>query len=164
MRHARRTGIGGGSAVGTALAGGTTSQAGRHRKVPGPMGRGVVYRDVMSSDLVVVPSWLGVSALAGRVSWARHAVYPVVDATGAPMGVLDLAALDQAAVGPGTALDSLAVAAPVVRADDIMPLPVHGESRPARTFALVVEGDRLIGLVSEGSLLRYERRRALGCA
>ena len=70
MRHGRRTGIGGGSSVATALAADTASQAGRHRKV----------------------------------------------------------------------------------------------SRPGRTVTLVVEGDRLVGPVSEGSLLRYERRRALGCA
>lgn len=114
----------------------------------------------MSRDLVVVPSWLPGSALGDLQRWPRHAVYPVVDASGAPVGVLDLTAVSGGTAPCATVLRDVAV----VGADEPLRLPLGGPSASEAPLALVVEDGRMIRVVSEACLLRYERQRLLAGA
>jgi CBS domain-containing protein len=118
----------------------------------------------MSRDLVVMPGWLPVSALADRASTPRHGAYPVVDATGAPLGIIDLGHIrcdlmsdDRTLAEICTPLSRVQRVSP----DDTVagPIPRQRTGRGAPT--LVIENARLIGVVTPGSLLRFARGHAM---
>jgi hypothetical protein len=120
-------------------------------------------RDVMSRDMVVLPAWFGAADAVNR-AWARHAAYPVVDALGCPIGVLGPAAAggDQPHADLTLAqicrpLSSVPVLAPDDDIDRLLDLALPAEG----TGALVVEDNRLVGVVSSGYLLRLARARAM---
>lgn len=124
----------------------------------------VRVRDLMSRDLVVLPAWLAVSALADRITRPRHGVYPVIDATGAPIGVIDLAEIDGDPSTDDRLLTEICTPVsqlPVVSPDDIVATPVPRLLTRRNTLVLVTENDRLVGIVSAGALLRFERGRAM---
>ena len=121
-------------------------------------------RDLMSRDLVVLPAWLAVSALADRITRPRHGVYPVIDATGAPIGVIDLAEIDGEPSTDDRLLAEVCTPVsqlPVVRPDDIVATPLPRLLTRRNTLVLVTESDRLVGIVSSGALLRFARGRAM---
>ena len=118
-------------------------------------------RDVMSRDMIVLPGWFS-AADATKRRWVRHAAYPVVDAQGCPVGLLGPAAL-----GPDQLDEDVTVAqicrpmssVPVLAPDDdirLLDLALLADG----TGALVVEDNRLVGVVSSGYLLRLTRARA----
>lgn len=124
----------------------------------------VRVRDVMSRDLVVLPGCLSASALADRGVRARHGIYPVVDAAGVPVGLIDLAEVEWDLLSDGrtlaevcTPLTKLTVVSP----DDTVATPIPRLPTRRNTPALVTENTRLVGIVSSGSLLRFERAQAL---
>jgi CBS domain-containing protein len=118
--------------------------------------------DVMSKDMVVVPAWFSAADAAGERR-GRHRSYPVVDARGATIGVVDPAALAGSEVPMGATygeicrpVSSLPVVAPDDDIDQLFRMPAVIEG----FGALVIHEDRLVGVVSPGYLLRLRRARA----
>jgi CBS domain-containing protein len=111
--------------------------------------------DVMSRDLVVVPGWLTVSTLLARVAGTRHAVYPVVNAAGEPLGVLDLAALRHSATTTDQALAEVCIPLRDLRVaepDDRMRVP-NRHLRGPHPLILVVQDRRLVGIIGPAELV-----------
>ncbi|MDQ4145273.1 MAG: CBS domain-containing protein [Actinomycetota bacterium] len=122
-------------------------------------------RDVMTADPVVVPPDMSVIDFLGQVNGARHSTYPVVD-HGRPVG---LVALRQIALLPETERRAARVgevmlkggAVPVVHPDTPVMEAIDAVRDAGR--ALVVDNERLIGIVSGRDLARtVEVARAQG--
>jgi CBS domain-containing protein len=110
--------------------------------------------------MLVLPAWFSaVNAMHGPA--ARHAAYPVVDARGVPVGVVGPEALTAAELGGRTfgevcrPLSSLPVVRPDDNIDRLIDLPGVADG----IGALVIEDNRLVGMVSRGYLLRLSRAR-----
>jgi len=124
---------------------------------------GVRVRDVMTPDPVVSPAWISARDFVdGYVAGRPHGAYPVEDRDGHLLGMLTgrrLRAIPDARRASARVID---IACPLVG------VAVLGPDQPAATFfhrlgpeadgpALVVEGDRLVGILTEADLQRSRR-------
>ena len=119
-------------------------------------------RDVMVRDLVVLPAWLPAATLLGEPRRARHASYPVVDAAGAPVGMIDPAVLGAADVLGESTFGQICRPIgmmPVVGPDDDIARLLDDAGALNGSGALVVQSGRLVGAVSPGYLRRLGRAR-----
>lgn len=130
---------------------------------------GMRVRDVMSPDPVVVAGWWTVRTL---IDWfiehaPRHRIFPVVDFDGRPVGVIGLAALARVpedlrmttrVQDAGRPIAQVSTVAPDVALADLLSVPVF---RPGREVTLVLEGGRLVGLLTAGDFARAMELSAL---
>ena len=131
---------------------------------------GVRVRDVMTPNPVQAPGDISVEeALHGYVLASRHSTFPVHDHEGRLSGLLTMAAVkrvpaeERASTRIGDvacALDQVPTVAPGAPATDLLDRP-EGCSE-GRT--LVVDGDRLVGIVSPSDINRMLRRALPGGA
>jgi CBS domain-containing protein len=154
MRHA-----GSGDTSGGTLCGGRPVGTGRRGRPWGSDGDALFVREVMSRDLVVLAAWLPLSGLAERAARPRHATYAVVDGGGRPVGTLDLSALGDDLFFDGRTVRD--VCTPIEASTLLHPDEPFDAACPHGPLALVVEAGRLVGVVSAGSIARFERRRSL---
>ncbi|WP_457033758.1 site-2 protease family protein [Kitasatospora sp. P5_F3] len=127
--------------------------------------RGLRVADVMSAPVVTAPEWLSVDRfLEEIVTWTHHSVIPLLDIDGRPSGIVDrrrLATLPPSRraevrlrdlavpIGPG------AITAPGDQLVDV--LDHAGVAVPLRL--LVLEGDRLVGIVTGHDIARIAQQR-----
>ncbi|MEV0354414.1 site-2 protease family protein [Nonomuraea sp. NPDC050680] len=127
--------------------------------------RGLLVREVMTLAPDVAPAWMNVEQLVEKVVLnSRQTVFPVVTLTGAPAGFVSLDTL--AAVPPerrySTRVETLTTMQPPVRTlapDDEATLLLEQAVQGQLIAAIVVDGDRLVGMVTGADL-----GRALGQA
>jgi hypothetical protein len=113
----------------------------------------------MSHDMVLLPGWAPVASLGALVGSGRHGAYPVVDADGAPLGVLGLEALapEGGADQPLSEVCLPARAVRVLRSDDSIDALLADPDAFTAPMALVTDGTVLVGVLSLGGLLRLRR-------
>lgn len=127
--------------------------------------RGLLVREVMTPAPDVAPDWMNVEQLVEKVVLnSRQTVFPVVTFTGAPAGFVSLDTL--AAVPPdrrsSTRVGTLTTMQRPVRTlapDEAAILLLEQVTQGAPIAAVVVDGDRLVGMVTGADL-----GRALGQA
>lgn len=104
--------------------------------------------DVMQRDVVVIPAWTTVDAITFRAGSLRRA-YPVVDVSGAPIGVLDPAALGDLSACSGVTAAEMCI--PLRGLHVLSPdeqAPEDAQSSPTDHLpSLVVENGRLVGVL-----------------
>jgi Zn-dependent protease/CBS domain-containing protein len=131
---------------------------------------GVSVRDVMTPDPVRAPGDISVDeALHGYVLASRHSTFPIQDADGRLSGLLTMAALKQVPPERRTttlirdiacALDQVPTVGPNDPAADVLNRPPGcSEGR-----TLVVDGGRLVGIVSPSDINRLLQRSFPGGA
>ncbi len=129
---------------------------------------GVAVREIMSPEPVTVVEDLPIDQLIDRyVLGSRHSAYPVVTATGTPIGLISLDSVrrvppaERASTTVGTAMDHLAavvVIAPDDKVNAVIPRMVQAHARRA----LVVQPDgHLVGLLSMTDIGRSLDARSL---
>ena len=119
---------------------------------------GVRVRDVMTPDPITAPDWITVEDFIGRFATAyRATAYPVRDFNGQLTGLITLH--DAGRVPPHdratTQLRAIAhplARVPVARPDD--PLEDVLQKIDELGYALVMDGDRLVGIVSPADIKR----------
>lgn len=126
---------------------------------------GLRIADVMTADPQIAHGWDTVEDFASRVvAWSRQEVFPVVDFSGALVGVVVAGLLARVPPGQraGTRLDRVALPVP--------PPYLAAPEDPARTvlsrpplsgqvLAIVLDGDQITGIVTAGDLRQVVRRR-----
>lgn len=127
----------------------------------------VRIRDVMTRDPVVVPEAISVQELIERfVLGARHSAYPVTAPDGRAVGIVTLDQVRQVppAARGATTVGSVAVRPPAAvtctTAEAVTDVLARMASAGARR-ALVVEHDRVVGIVSMTDVARMVESRAL---
>jgi Zn-dependent protease len=131
---------------------------------------GITVREVMTPNPVQAPGDITVEeALHGYVLASRHSTFPIHDHDGRLAGLLTMAALKRVAPPDrastrisdiACAMDQVPIVAPGAPAADLLNRP-EGCSE-GRT--LVVDGDRLVGIVSPSDINRLMRRSLPGGA
>ena len=124
--------------------------------------RTILVADVMSRDMVVMPAWFS-AVNVPMARGGRHAAYPVIDASGMPVGVVGpdaLTADDLAGRTLGEICRPLSCL-PVVRPDDDIDRLRALLEVAAGVGVLVIQDDRLVGMISPGYLIRLARARAV---
>ncbi|MBY8880992.1 site-2 protease family protein [Actinacidiphila acidipaludis] len=130
--------------------------------------RGVRVGDAMSSPVTTASDWLTVERfLEGDAGQSGHAVLPLTDLNGSPTGVV---ALRDAAMVPADRRADIRlrdIAAPlsqctVARPDDELNEVVQGIRTRLGLLILVMDGLRLVGIVTPRDLDHLFERRATG--
>jgi len=133
---------------------------------------GLHAEDVMTRDPYLAAGWWTVQAFVDQLLGLygpRQAVFPVVDFTGRPGGVLRLA--DLAAVNPDARLSRTVrdVARPlpadlVVDAAEPLDKLLEGHLGPGRDVVVVQRDGRVVGMITPGDIQRIVELRALRVA
>ncbi|MEV6582663.1 site-2 protease family protein [Streptomyces sp. NPDC051582] len=130
--------------------------------------RGVRVADAMSSPVAAAADWLSVRRFIEEVAVeSRHSALPLLDFDGRPSGVVHVRGLARI---PGAQRDALRVrevATPLERCAVAVPGDLLGEAldalRPGVGLPLlVVDADRLVGIVTAKDVTRLMERQALG--
>jgi CBS domain containing-hemolysin-like protein len=121
----------------------------------------IAVRDVMAPADVTAPSWFTVDAFLDQVAAAAHQrVFPVIDFTGQPFGVLSLGMLTRQ---PAARLRTARVADVCRKLEDVVvaaPAGTLAELLDARQRkggdlpVLVVDGGSVVGMVADEDLAR----------
>jgi len=121
----------------------------------------VAVRDVMAPADVTAPSWFTVGAFLDQIAASAHRrVFPVVDFTGQPFGVLSLGMLTRQ---PAARLETARVADVCQKLDDIVVTSPAGTLADLLTArqrhrgaapALVVDDGSLVGTVGDDDIAR----------
>lgn len=124
--------------------------------------------DVMTRDPVVVPAWSSLQDFIERTArHSAHASYPVVDLDGRPVGIIALSDVAAVPVGRRPELTAGQVCRPVSdcvlaavgqRLADLVPRVARLR---ADRLVLVVEGPRLVGVLSLWDISRLTQRAVL---
>jgi Zn-dependent protease/CBS domain-containing protein len=137
---------------------GAASAEARYLAVRDALG-GLRVRDLMVSDPVTVPPWMTLGQFMDEIMWSRrYTSYPVVEGDRA-VGLLPFRCIAEV---PRVQWDTRRVAdcmlplerVPVVSPDDELTDALAELSETDVGRALVLEGDRLVGLISITDLLR----------
>jgi Zn-dependent protease/CBS domain-containing protein len=129
---------------------------------------GVRARDAMSGPVATGPDWLDLPRFIGEVAAeSRHSLVPLLDFDGRPSGVLDVRRLASVPAAQREGLRARDVAVPLERCVVAAPGDPLAEVleglRPGRSLpVLVVDADRLVGIVTASDIARLVRRHALG--
>ncbi|MFJ9789946.1 site-2 protease family protein [Streptomyces globosus] len=129
---------------------------------------GVRVADAMTSPVAAAADWLSVRRFIDEVALdARHSVLPLHDFDGRPSGVVEVARLASVPRERREELRVRDVANPLERyavAPPDLPLAeALDRLRPGTGLpVLVVDGGRLVGIVTASDIARMQRRRALG--
>ncbi|WP_370020998.1 site-2 protease family protein [Planotetraspora sp. GP83] len=127
---------------------------------------GLRVRDVMTTDPDLASVWLDVEQFVTSVAVrSRQTVFPVVDFGGAPAGYVSLDSLDAVAPSRRRSTRIQAVARPLPP-ERILPPDAEGvhlldHPPTGELVALVVEGERIVGMVTTADLSRIVRLAAL---
>ncbi|GGR89749.1 zinc metalloprotease [Streptomyces aureoverticillatus] len=125
-------------------------------------------RQAMSSHPVTAPAALRVSEfLSGSLSGCRHSALPVVDDDGKPLGLISVPSVQRVAAPARTSTTLADVSLPLDRVPTVAPDdPLGGvlprlDTCPAHR-ALVVEGGRVVGVVTPWDVGRALARHCVG--
>jgi CBS domain-containing protein len=126
--------------------------------------RGVRVAEAMSSPVATAPDWLTVDRFITEVAArARHSAIPLLDLDGRPSGIVQMRRIATVPVGSrasvrigdlATPLSQLTLAAPDEFLNDVLDR-VHTQ---AGVRILVVDGGRLVGIVTPHDLMRLLRQ------
>ncbi|MFF4850854.1 site-2 protease family protein [Streptomyces sp. NPDC001194] len=130
--------------------------------------RGVRVAEAMSSPVAAGADWLSVRRFIEEVAVAsRHSALPLLDFDGRPSGVVRVRGLARIPDAQRDALRVRDAATPLERCAVAAPGDLLGEAldalRPGVGLPLlVVDADRLVGIVTAKDVTRLVERRALG--
>ncbi|WP_406186870.1 site-2 protease family protein [Streptomyces sp. NBC_01006] len=130
--------------------------------------RGVHVADAMSSPVATGADWLSVRRFIDEVAVeSRHSALPLLDFDGRPSGVVHVRGLARLPEAQREALRVRDVATPLERCAVAAPGDLLGEAldalRPGTGLPLlVVDSDRLVGIVTAKDVTRLMERQALG--
>ncbi|MFI5671413.1 site-2 protease family protein [Streptomyces sp. NPDC051704] len=130
--------------------------------------RGVRVTDAMSSPVAAGADWLSVRRFIEEVAvGSRHSALPLLDFDGRPSGVVHVRGLARIPAAQRDALRVRDAATPLARCAVAAPGDLLGEAldalRPGVGLPLlVVDADRLVGIVTAKDVTRLVERRALG--
>ncbi|MFI8262614.1 site-2 protease family protein [Streptomyces sp. NPDC085665] len=130
--------------------------------------RGVRVAEAMSSPVAAGADWLSVRRFIEEVAVAsRHSALPLLDFDGRPSGVVHVRGLARIPDAQRDALRVRDAATPLERCAVAAPGDLLGEAldalRPGVGLPLlVVDADRLVGIVTAKDVTRLVERRALG--
>ncbi|WP_329320626.1 site-2 protease family protein [Streptomyces sp. NBC_01262] len=132
--------------------------------------RGVRVAEAMSSPVATAPDWLTVERFITEVAVrARHSAIPLLDLDGRPSGIVQMRRIATVPAGSrasvrigdlATPLSQLTLAAPDEFLNDVLDR-VHTQ---AGVRILVVDGGRLVGIVTPHDLMRLLRQHTLADA
>jgi Zn-dependent protease/CBS domain-containing protein len=129
--------------------------------------RGIRAADAMSSPVETCPDWLTVERCVDEVAIrARHSTLPLIDLEGHPSGTVDLPRIAKMPLPERQSSRVRDVATPLSRCttcapDDLME-DVLEKLRPGGGMPiLVIEGRRLVGIITARDLSRLVQRHAL---
>ncbi|MFD5512049.1 site-2 protease family protein [Streptomyces sp. NPDC127051] len=132
--------------------------------------RGVHVADAMSSPVATGADWLSVRRFIDEVAVeSRHSALPLLDFDGRPSGVVHVRGLARLPEAQREAVRVRDVATPLERCAVAAPGDLLGEAldalRPGTGLPiLVVDSDRLVGIVTAKDVTRLMERQALGGA
>ncbi|MFD7834250.1 site-2 protease family protein [Streptomyces sp. NPDC059761] len=130
--------------------------------------RGVHVADAMSSPVATGADWLSVRRFIDEVAVeSRHSALPLLDFDGRPSGVVHVRGLARLPEAQREAVRVRDVATPLERCAVAAPGDLLGEAldalRPGTGLPLlVVDSDRLVGIVTAKDVTRLMERQALG--
>ncbi|MFE5773871.1 site-2 protease family protein [Streptomyces sp. NPDC056485] len=130
--------------------------------------RGVRVADAMSSPVATGADWLSVERFIEEVAVpSRHSALPLLDFDGRPSGVVHVRGLARIPQARREALRVREVATPLERCAVAAPGDLLGAAldavRPGTGLPLlVVDADRLVGIVTAKDVTRFMERQALG--
>ncbi|WP_406481144.1 site-2 protease family protein [Streptomyces sp. NBC_01615] len=144
-----------------------TAGAERQRAVLTTALRGVRVAEAMSSPVTTAPDWLTVDRFVDEVAVrARHSAIPLLDLDGRPTGIVQMRRIATVPAGSratvrvrdvATPLSQLTLAAPDELLNDVLE-KVHTQ---AGMRILVVDGGRLVGIVTPHDLMRLLQQHTL---
>ena len=144
-----------------------TAGAERQRAVLTTALRGVRVAEAMSSPVTTAPDWLTVDRFVDEVAVrARHSAIPLLDLDGRPTGIVQMRRIATVLAGSratvrvrdvATPLSQLTLAAPDELLNDVLE-KVHTQ---AGMQILVVDGGRLVGIVTPHDLMRLLQQHTL---
>lgn len=121
---------------------------------------GVRVSDVMSRDPITAPDWITVDDFIARfVSVNRMTAYPVRDFSGQLSGFVTLAQLASVPVGDRSRTQVRTIAhpltqIPIARPQDTLVDVLRKLSNPETAHVLVMDGERLVGVISPTDIRR----------
>ncbi len=132
-----------------------------------PALRGVRAADAMSSPVEACQDWLTVErCIADVVVRTRHTVLPLIDFDGRPSGLLNLARLARVPAQQRETLRVRDVATPLPQnatcaPDDLLEDVLEKLSSGIGIRILVIDGQRLVGIITARDISRIVQRHAL---
>ncbi|SEN86194.1 site-2 protease family protein [Actinacidiphila rubida] len=127
--------------------------------------RGVKVADAMTAPVTTASDWLTVDRfIEGEAGRSGHAVVPLTDLNGSPTGIVQARSVAMVPVEQREDVRLRQVATPlaqctVARPDDLLNDVVEGIRTQIGLRILVVDGHRLVGIVTPDDLTRVVQRR-----
>jgi Zn-dependent protease/predicted transcriptional regulator len=144
-----------------------TAGAERQRAVLATALRGVRVAEAMSSPVTTAPDWLTVDRFIDEVAVrARHSAIPLLDLDGRPTGIVQMRRIATVPAGSRATVRVRDVATPLSQltlaaSDELLNDVLERVRTQAGMRILVVDGGRLVGIVTPHDLMRLLQQHTL---